>query len=321
MIKVAILSRNAELSSALSSLFTSSEKYTVNIVCDNAADGVERLRKEQVDLLVLDYLLPHGGGQAVLRALQEQAARPMCIALGNDTDDCVVNEILSSGVNRYLLKPVSAQEVFWVIEEMFLRRGAEQMPSSSSHESVLSHGVAIASDDSARFEQNAIIVQNVNNSQEETEVSIPSSLSDEKSTSEATASSGDEGEETEKEAVGKTGRTLDGEITHIFITIGISPNLIGYWYLREGIKLAVHEPKMINEVTKRLYPEIGKKFETTASRVERAIRHAIEVGWNRGRIDAINAIFGARVYVGNERPTNSEFIALVADKLLLDGFH
>ena len=71
--------------------------------------------------------------------------------------------------------------------------------------------------------------------------------------------------------------------------------------------------------TKKLYPMIGEKYSTTASKVERAIRHAIEVAWNRGRIDAINAIFGARIYLGSEKPTNSEFIALVADKLILEN--
>ena len=82
--------------------------------------------------------------------------------------------------------------------------------------------------------------------------------------------------------------------------------------------MAVADPTIINKVTKELYPKIGKKFETSASKVERAIRHAIEVAWNRGRTEAISSIFGAKVYIGNERPTNSEFIALVADKLLLE---
>ena len=112
--------------------------------------------------------------------------------------------------------------------------------------------------------------------------------------------------------------SLDEKISNIFITIGIPPHIKGYQYLREGIKMAVEDPAIINKVTKELYPQIGKKFETSASKVERAIRHAIEVAWNRGRTDAISSIFGAKVYIGNERPTNSEFIALVADKLLLE---
>lgn len=112
--------------------------------------------------------------------------------------------------------------------------------------------------------------------------------------------------------------SLDEKISNIFISIGIPPHIKGYQYLREGIKMAIENPAIINSVTKELYPEIGKKFNTTASKVERAIRHAIEVAWNRGRVDAINAIFGVRVYIGSERPTNSEFIALVADKLILE---
>lgn len=113
--------------------------------------------------------------------------------------------------------------------------------------------------------------------------------------------------------------SIDEKISNIFITIGIPPHIKGFSYLREGIKMAVDNPNIINRVTKELYPKIGEKFATSASKVERAIRHAIEVAWNRGRTDAISSIFGARVYIGNERPTNSEFIALVADKLILES--
>ena len=113
--------------------------------------------------------------------------------------------------------------------------------------------------------------------------------------------------------------SLDEKISNIFISIGIPPHIKGYQYLREGIKMTIENPSIINNVTKELYPSIGRKFSTSASKVERAIRHAIEVAWNRGRVEAINAIFGVRVYIGSERPTNSEFIALVADKLILEG--
>lgn len=113
--------------------------------------------------------------------------------------------------------------------------------------------------------------------------------------------------------------TLDEKISNIFISIGIPPHIKGYAYLREGIKMAVDDPSIINNVTKQLYPSIAEKFSTTASKVERAIRHSIEVAWNRQRIDAINAVFGVRVYIGTDKPTNSEFIALVADKLILEG--
>lgn len=113
--------------------------------------------------------------------------------------------------------------------------------------------------------------------------------------------------------------SVEEKISDIFISIGIPPHIKGYGYLREGIKRMVEEPTLINNVTKVLYPGIAEKYGTTSSKVERAIRHAIEVAWNRGRIEAINAIFGTRVYLGTEKPTNSEFIALVADKLILES--
>lgn len=112
--------------------------------------------------------------------------------------------------------------------------------------------------------------------------------------------------------------SLDEKISNVFITIGVPPHVMGYQYLREAIKMTVAEQSLINNITKRLYPEIAVKFNTTASKVERAIRHAIEVAWNRGRIDAINSVFGTKIYIGTDRPTNSEFIALIADKFILE---
>ena len=113
-------------------------------------------------------------------------------------------------------------------------------------------------------------------------------------------------------------KEVEEKITNIFITVGIPAHIKGYQFLREAIKLAMDNPDIINSITKRLYPSIAEKFDTSASKVERAIRHAIEVAWNRGKIENINSIFGLTVYSNNEKPTNGEFIALVADKMLLD---
>lgn len=114
-------------------------------------------------------------------------------------------------------------------------------------------------------------------------------------------------------------KAVEERITNIFITVGIPAHIKGYQFLREAIKMAIEQPEIINSITKKLYPSIAAKFETSASKVERAIRHAIEVAWNRGKIENINALFGIKVYSNNEKPTNGEFIALVADKMLLEG--
>ena len=112
---------------------------------------------------------------------------------------------------------------------------------------------------------------------------------------------------------------LEEKITNIFITVGIPAHIKGYQFLREAIKLAIANPEIINSITKKLYPTIAEKYSTSASKVERAIRHAIEVAWNRGKIENINNLFGIKVYSSNEKPTNGEFIALVADKMLIEG--
>ncbi|MBE5735376.1 MAG: sporulation transcription factor Spo0A [Clostridiales bacterium] len=114
-------------------------------------------------------------------------------------------------------------------------------------------------------------------------------------------------------------KNLDGRLSNIFITVGIPAHIKGYQFLREAIKMAIESPDIINSITKKLYPSIAKKFDTTSSKVERAIRHAIEVAWNRGKIENINNLFGVKVYSDNEKPTNGEFIALVADKMLIEG--
>lgn len=114
-------------------------------------------------------------------------------------------------------------------------------------------------------------------------------------------------------------RALDEKISNVFITVGIPAHIKGYQFLREAIKMAIDEPNIINSITKQLYPSIATRFSTSASKVERAIRHAIEVAWNRGKIENINSLFGIKVYNSNEKPTNGEFIALVADKMLIEG--
>lgn len=114
-------------------------------------------------------------------------------------------------------------------------------------------------------------------------------------------------------------KSLDERITSIFLVIGIPAHIKGYHYLREAVRMVYYKPDTINRITKELYPGIAKKFTTSASKVERAIRHAIEVAWTRGKIENINQIFGFNIYGKNDKPTNGEFIALVADKLIMES--
>ncbi len=110
---------------------------------------------------------------------------------------------------------------------------------------------------------------------------------------------------------------LEQDVTDIIHEIGVPAHIKGYQYLREAIMMSVREPAMISSITKVLYPTIAKRFQTTPSRVERAIRHAIEVAWSRGRMETLDALFGYTVNTGKGKPTNSEFIALIADRIRL----
>lgn len=111
---------------------------------------------------------------------------------------------------------------------------------------------------------------------------------------------------------------LETRVTNMLHEIGIPAHIKGYHYLRDAIIMAVNDMDVLNAITKILYPTVAKKYQTTSSRVERAIRHAIEVAWSRGKLDTLDELFGYTVSTGKGKPTNSEFIALIADTIQLE---
>jgi len=111
---------------------------------------------------------------------------------------------------------------------------------------------------------------------------------------------------------------IESQVTKIIHQIGVPAHIKGYHYLREAIMLSIYDSEMLESVTKVLYPTVAKKFDTTSSRVERAIRHAIEIAWDRGDLDTLNSYFGYTVNTGKGKPTNSEFVALITDRLRLE---
>ena len=116
---------------------------------------------------------------------------------------------------------------------------------------------------------------------------------------------------------GESGPDMESQVTKIIHQIGVPAHIKGYQYLRTAILLTIEDNEIINSVTKILYPSVAKKYATTTSRVERAIRHAIEVAWDRGDIDTLNSYFGYTIQNDRGKPTNSEFIAMIADNMRL----
>lgn len=129
------------------------------------------------------------------------------------------------------------------------------------------------------------------------------------------------GQETDMVLSAYESRDLEKDVTDMIHEIGVPAHIKGYQYLREAIMMSVEDVEMLGSITKVLYPTIAKKYQTTSSRVERAIRHAIEVAWSRGRMETLDALFGYTINTGKGKPTNSEFIALIADKIRLQYRH
>ena len=114
---------------------------------------------------------------------------------------------------------------------------------------------------------------------------------------------------------GEGRESVDEQITNLFLTLGIPAHIKGYQYLREAVRMVIKDHDVINRITKELYPGIARRFDTSASKVERAMRRAIEVAWTRGRLDTVNQMYVYKVFKREDKPTDGEFIALVSDKI------
>lgn len=113
----------------------------------------------------------------------------------------------------------------------------------------------------------------------------------------------------------QSAESLDERVTNLFLTLGIPAHIKGYQYLREAVLMVAENHDVINRITKELYPGVARRFETSASKVERAMRHAIEVAWSRGRLESVNKLYGCKVFDVMDKPTNGEFISCICEKL------
>lgn len=257
-IKVCLVDDNKELVSMLESYVAAQDDMEVIGTAYNGQECLNLLTDKQPDVLVLDIIMPHLDGLAVLEKMRhiERLKQPSLIMLTAFGQEDVTKKAVDLGASYFILKPFD-------------------MENLTSHIRQVS-GKA-----------NAMIKR-----------PLPSFRS-------ATTVDGKP-------------KNLDASITSIIHEIGVPAHIKGYMYLREAISMVYNDIELLGSITKVLYPDIAKKYNTTASRVERAIRHAIEVAWSRGNIDSISSLFGYTVSMSKAKPTNSEFIAMVADKLRLE---
>ncbi|MEH7385553.1 sporulation transcription factor Spo0A [Bacillus sp. JJ1521] len=257
-IKVCVVDDNRELVNLLDEYLSSQEDIEVLGVAYNGQDCLNMLQDKQPDVLVLDIIMPHLDGLAVLEKLRESnlEKQPSVIMLTAFGQEDVTKKAVDLGAAYFILKPFDM----------------ENLASRIRHVSGKSTPVI------KRNPSNQVVRTQPENSP----------------------------------------KNLEGSITSIIHEIGVPAHIKGYLYLREAISMVYNDIELLGSITKVLYPDIAKKFNTTASRVERAIRHAIEVAWSRGNIDSISNLFGYTVSMSKAKPTNSEFIAMVADKLRLE---
>lgn len=250
-IQILITDDNDEIRASLRAYLESQEDMAVAGEAANGADALRLLNEKQVDVLLLDMIMPQLDGFGVLEQMQLLPAesRPRVIALTALSREDFIHRALRLGVDYYMVKPADMQ------------------------------AIAARVRDAAR--QQDIVTADP----------LPFPV---------------------------TARSVDDRLSNIFLSLGIPAHIKGYQFLREAVKLVLENPDSINRITKELYPTIARRFGTSASKVERAIRHAIEVGWSRGRVESLNRAFGCRVATPEDKPTNGEFIALIADKLSLE---
>jgi two-component system, response regulator, stage 0 sporulation protein A len=256
-IKVCVVDDNRELVGLLEDFVSSQDDMEVVGIAHNGQECLEMLATTDPDVLVLDIIMPHLDGLAVLERLRDlkKGVLPNVIMLTAFGQEDVTKKAVELGASYFILKPFDMEN--------------------------LGNHIRQVSGNSNTFTR--------------------------KSTSTTYRSQSEQ-----------KPKNLDASITSIIHEIGVPAHIKGYLYLREAISMVYNDIELLGSITKVLYPDIAKKFNTTASRVERAIRHAIEVAWSRGNIDSISSLFGYTVSMSKAKPTNSEFIAMVADKLRLE---
>lgn len=251
-VKVCIVDDNRELVEMMKEYLSEQEDIEVVGTAHDGRECLLLLETVEPDVLILDLIMPHIDGLAVLESIkQNNTINPNVIMLTAFGQEEVMKRVVDYGASYFILKPFDFSHLVQKVRDV------------------------------SGFEGKNEVISKIN--------SYP-----------------------------KNEQNLETNITNIIHEIGVPAHIKGYLYLREAITMVYNDLELLGSITKILYPDIAKQFNTTASRVERAIRHAIEVAWSRGNIDAITELFGYTVDVVKAKPTNSEFIAMVADRLRLE---
>lgn len=268
----------------------------------NGEEAVQEILRTDPDVAVVDAWLPKLDGLAVIHSLRRlggrHTARPQFVFINYEGSANLFAEASRAGASYCVTKPFDPREV-WKIAEMLASRSANGT-EGSTQSCIQGECMPMR----RRGEISDLSMQTPKFSYTENPASAALGVS----------GYSDRGY---TDAAEDPAHALETQVTRIIHRIGVPAHIKGYQYLRTAILMATDDPDIINYVTKMLYPTVAKQYKTTSSRVERAIRHAIEVAWDRGDIDTLNSYFGYTIQNTRGKPTNSEFIAMIADNLRL----
>lgn len=276
------------------------EEQGITVIFDTG-DGkkaLEKIRQHKPDVVVMDMILPGIDGLGILEECQEMGtARPYFIVATALRQGNMIEQAISQGAHYYMMKPVSATMLIKRIRQIVQGNGDEGASTAGQ----ACRGVIPG--DSLPVERTEKQKSTMWTSCETDGMTIC--------------------EEGDKDIAaidtnGKYTGDLEMDITNILLEIGMPAHIKGYQYIREGIMMSFADQNMLHYITKFLYPGIAKKYHTTSSSVERTIRHAIEVAWRRGNMETLEEVFGNTIAANKGKPTNSEFMALLTDKLRLE---
>ena len=281
-ITILIADDNPDFANTLTGYIEEDSEFEIIAIARDGKEAVEMILNTEPDVVLLDVIMPHLDGIGVLEKINaaKMKKNPLCIMLSAVGQDKITQRALELGAEYYAIKPFDITILLQRIKEIKLYKQQPQFRNSNI---------------------NNYNINNTNNNMNSymaREIKAPYiEISPDKK---------------------KDQENLEALVTNVIHEVGVPAHIKGYQYLREAIMMVVNDIEVINQITKQLYPDIASKYRTSPSRVERAIRHAIEVAWGRGQTETVENIFGYTISAAKGKPTNSEFIAMIADKLRLE---
>ncbi len=282
-IRVAVADDNCNMLMVLKEIIEDEHDMEIIGTAINGRQIIRIIKEQKPDIVLLDIIMPDYDGFFVMNSVYDDATilhKPVFIIISSIGKESITEEAFNKGAVYYFMKPFDNNSLINKIRKVYATE--EEKLATAKHKEKKTKNLSLIQKKIPKVEN----------------------LKDKKAS--------------EESFILPSEQDLENNITLVIHDIGIPAHIKGYRYLRDSIILTIRDKSAIDSVTKVLYPTIAKMYESTPSRVERAIRHAIEVAWNRGNTDTLNNLFGYTISNGKGKPTNSEFIALIADKIRLE---